>query len=117
MDREILHSYYIKINFSVTFINKIIIPVRMVRRALRSRSLRKIKVRTPGSRVAIHYRPRKPKIAHCSKCGAILKGVPRERPTKMANLAKTKKRPERPFAGTLCSNCVKILFKAKAKSL
>ena len=89
----------------------------MVRRALRSRSLRKVKVKTPGGRVVTHYRKKKPKIAHCFECGAILKGVPRERPTKMKNMAMTKKRPERPFGGVLCSKCMRSLYKIKAKSL
>lgn len=89
----------------------------MVRRSLRSRSFRRIKVKTPGGRVVIHYRRKKPKIAHCANCGAILKGVPRERPFKMQNMPKTKKRPERPFGGTLCSKCTRSLMKQKAKSL
>jgi large subunit ribosomal protein L34e len=89
----------------------------MVKRALRSRSLRHVRVRTPGSRVVIHHEKRKPKIAHCAKCGAILKGVPRARPFKMHNLPKTKKRPERPFGGMLCSACSRSIFKEKAKSL
>lgn len=81
----------------------------------KSRSLRRVYVKTPGSRVVVHYRKRKPKIAHCSSCGAILKGVPRERPYKMQNMPKTKKRPERPYAGVLCSKCMRKLFKEKAR--
>jgi large subunit ribosomal protein L34e len=89
----------------------------MVRRALRSRSLRRVKVKTPGSKVVTHFRKRKPQAAHCAGCSAVLKGVPRERPTKMQNMAKTKKRPERPFGGILCSSCSRSLIKQKAKSL
>jgi large subunit ribosomal protein L34e len=89
----------------------------MVRRSLRSRSLRKVKVRTPGSKVVVHFKKRKPKKAHCANCGDLLKGVPRERPYKMQNMAKTKKRPERPFGGMLCSKCSRSIFKQKAKSL
>lgn len=89
----------------------------MVRRALRSRSLRRVKVKTPGSRVAIHYENRKPKHAHCAKCGAILQGVPQARPVDMQNMAKSQKRPERPYGGVLCSSCSRLLFKEKAKSL
>jgi large subunit ribosomal protein L34e len=48
---------------------------------------------------------RKPSNAKCGVCGAILSGVPRERPYKMQKLPKTKKRPERPFGGVLCSAC------------
>ncbi len=101
----------------VTFINGVENLIRMVRRALRSNSLRKIKVKTPGGRVVTHYKKKKPKVAHCGSCGAILKGVPRERPVKMQNIAKTKKRPQRPFGGVLCTKCSRSLFKEKAKSL
>lgn len=101
----------------VSFINKTITLINMVRRALRSRSFRRISVRTPGSRVVIHFVKRKPKPAHCSKCGAVLKGITRERPYKAQNMAKTMKRPERPYAGILCSGCMRLFFKEKAKSL
>ena len=49
------------------------------------------------------------------KCKAILKGVPRERPYKMRTMAKTKKRPERPYGGVLCSKCMREIFKEKAR--
>ena len=89
----------------------------MVRRALRSRSLRRVKVKTPGSKVVTHFKKKKPKAAHCAGCGDVLKGVPRERPHKMHTMAKTKKRPERAFGGVLCSQCSREVFKQKAKSL
>ena len=89
----------------------------MVRRSLRSTSLRKVKVKTPGGNTVTHYRKRKPSKAKCAGCGQVLKGVPRERPYKMQNMAKTKKRPERKFGGVLCSRCSKELFKQEAKSL
>ena len=74
---------------------------------LRSRSLRKIFRRVPGGRTSIHYKKRKPKTAKCGNCGAILQGVPREFPFRMRSMAKTKKRPERPFGGVLCSRCMR----------
>ncbi|MBI2654657.1 50S ribosomal protein L34e [Candidatus Woesearchaeota archaeon] len=74
---------------------------------LRSRSLRKVYRKVSGGRVSIHYKKRKPKAAHCGNCGAVLKGVPRELPYKMRSMAKTKKRPERPFGGVLCSKCMR----------
>jgi len=81
----------------------------------RSRSLRRIHVKVTG-KTTIHYKYRKPKLGKCSKCGMKLKGVPRERPYKMQNMAKTKKRPERPYGGVLCSQCVKKMFIEKARS-
>jgi large subunit ribosomal protein L34e len=82
----------------------------------RSRSLRRVYVKTPGGKTTLHYRKRKPKVAHCSKCRAILKGVPRERPYKMVNMPKTAKRPERPYGGKLCSKCMREMFVKKARS-
>lgn len=86
----------------------------MTRRALRSRSLKRKKVRTT-SKVSVHYKKAKPSAAHCAKCGAVLKGVPRQR--KMSKIPKTLKRPERPFGGKLCSKCTRLLMKERAKSL
>ena len=75
---------------------------------LRSRSLRKIHRKVPGGRTNVHYKKRKPKSARCSNCGALLKGIPRELPFRMRSMAKTKKRPERPFGGVLCSKCMRL---------
>lgn len=74
---------------------------------LRSRSLRKVYRKVSGGRVSIHYKKRKPSAAKCGNCGAVLKGVPRELPYKMRSMAKTKKRPERPYGGVLCSKCMR----------
>ena len=79
----------------------------MVRPSQRSHSLRRVFRRTPGSKTVLHFRKRKPSKAKCGKCGKLLHGVPRERPFKMQNLAKTEKRPERPFGGVLCSACMR----------
>jgi large subunit ribosomal protein L34e len=87
----------------------------MVRRALRSRSYRRIKVRVAKSTVT-RYEKRKPKIAHCSSCGVALKGVPRERDYVMRNLPLTKKRPSRPFGGVLCSSCTRDKIKESARN-
>lgn len=76
----------------------------------RTRKLRRVYRRTPSGKTVIHFRKRKPQKAKCSKCGDILKGVPRERPYKMQRLAKTKKRPERPYGGVLCSRCMRRLL-------
>jgi large subunit ribosomal protein L34e len=73
----------------------------------KSRSLRRVFKRTPGGKTVVRFEKRKPKIAHCAACGAKLKGVPRERPYKMHNMPKTKKRPQRPYGGVLCSSCAR----------
>ena len=52
----------------------------MPRQRYRSRSLRRVYVRTPGGRTVIHYEKRKSLPAKCAICGAELQGVPRLRP-------------------------------------
>ena len=88
----------------------------MPQRYKRSRSLRKVKIRLPGGRTVIHYKREKPKAAHCARCNAVLKGVPRERPFKMRSLPRTKKRPERPYGGSLCSKCMRALIIEKFRA-
>ncbi len=85
----------------------------MVRPRLRTRSLKRKKVRTPGNRIVIHYERKKPKVAKCAVCGKPLLGVPRLNPSEMRKLPKTKKRPERPYGGNLCSECMRELFRKK----
>ncbi|HLC81660.1 MAG TPA: 50S ribosomal protein L34e [Candidatus Nanoarchaeia archaeon] len=79
----------------------------------KSRRFRKIFVRTPGSRVKVHYRERKPKRASCGSCGTQLAGVPRERPAIFKKLAKSSRRPERPYGGVLCSKCMRAQIRNK----
>jgi large subunit ribosomal protein L34e len=81
----------------------------------KSRTYRRVFVKTPGGRTVMHYRKRKPGKAKCGVCGAFLPGTLRERPFKMRNIAKTKKRPERPYGGYLCSKCMrkKIIEQAR----
>ena len=75
---------------------------------LKSRqSLRQVFVKVPGGKTVVHYKKKKPGKAHCSECGALLPGIPRELPTKMKNIPKTAKRPERPYGGVLCSKCTR----------
>ena len=79
----------------------------------KSRSLRRIYVKTPGGKTTVHYKEKKPKLGKCGKCGAKLKGVARI----TRNIPKSKKKPERPYGGNLCSRCMRALFVEKAKSL
>lgn len=82
----------------------------MPRPSRRSRTLRRIHVKTAkGSKLV--YAKRKPAKAHCAVCGQVLPGVASARPSQMAKLAKTEKRPERPYAGMLCSKCMRAKIK------
>ncbi len=77
----------------------------------KSRSLRRVFVRTPGKETKLHYRERKPKKKKCSECGKQLHGIPHLIQSKFRNLPKTKKRPQRPYGGVLCSSCMRKKIK------
>jgi large subunit ribosomal protein L34e len=87
----------------------------MVRGSRKSRSLRRVFVRTAKHTKLVHAK-RKPSKAHCANCGAVLHGVASQRPYKMSKLSKTEKRPDRPYAGMLCSRCMRVRIKASIKS-
>lgn len=73
-----------------------------------------VRVRTPGGKQKVVYKKKIPGKAHCAKCGSELKGVVRGRVYEVRRTAKTKKRPERPYGGVLCTKCTKALFIEKA---
>ena len=81
----------------------------------KSRSLRRVFRRTPGKRLALQYRPRKPGKAHCAKCGRELLGVPAKKRIALARVPKAKRRPERMFGGVLCSSCTRDYLKQQAR--
>ncbi len=82
----------------------------------RSRSYKRINKKTPGGQSVLRYKKKKPSKHVCAECGAILHGVPRGRPYEIGKLSKTKKRPNRPFGGNLCSKCARDYFKSEARS-
>ncbi|MBI3032435.1 50S ribosomal protein L34e [Candidatus Woesearchaeota archaeon] len=81
----------------------------------RSRTLRRVYIRTPGGRNIIHYRPRKPKLGTCPITGETLKGVPRANSCKMQNMPKSSKRPSRPFGGVLSSRAMRMALKQRVR--
>ncbi len=87
----------------------------MPRPAQRTDSFRKIRTRTPGGKTVIHYEKRKPGIARCAICGKPLRGVPRLRVPVLRRLSKTKKRPERPYGGYICHECLANLLRMKIR--
>ena len=87
----------------------------MPRGMFKSGRLRKIAVKTPGGKVKVHYRERKPSRAICGSCKKALAGVPRELASKMSNMPKTAKGPERPYGGVLCSKCMRLLMQKRAR--
>ena len=79
----------------------------MVKGMHKSRTFRRVQRKTPGSKSVLHHVLNKPSAAKCGTCSDVLKGVPRERPIKMQNMAKSSKRPERPYGGVLCTRCTR----------
>lgn len=73
--------------------------------------MRRVPKKLPGGRTALHYERKKPKHAHCAGCGGVLAGIPRALPYQIHKLPKTARRPERPFAGMLCSSCMRERIK------
>lgn len=73
----------------------------------KSRTYRRVKVRVPSGKSRLVYKKRKPSRAICTICKKPLHGVPRERPYKIKRLSKSKRRPERPYGGVLCSSCMR----------
>lgn len=71
----------------------------------KSRSMKLKFVRTPGGRTVVHYKKKKVSKSKCAECGTQLAGTVRERAMKLRKISKSKKRPERPFGGYLCSKC------------
>jgi large subunit ribosomal protein L34e len=74
----------------------------------KSRTLRRVFVKPPGGgKTRIHYRKRKINLKRCKECNKILPGIPKLIQSKFKKLPKTKKRPQRPYGGVLCSSCMR----------
>lgn len=87
----------------------------MVQPRFRSRTMRRVSVRTPGGKVALHHRKRKQSKLTCHNCGKILPGTKPFISKNKNNLSKSQKRPERPYGGVLCSGCMRKLMVKKAR--
>ncbi len=83
----------------------------MVEPSKRTRSTKKVKVRTPGGKTTTHYRGEKTKDATCGRCQKPLSGVATDTATKMKSMAKSSKVPARPYAGILCPQCLDTLIR------
>ena len=87
----------------------------MVDGRLKSRRLRRVSVTTPGGKTVKHYRQRKPSAVKCAIYGTPLAGVPKVRDSKMRNLPKSQRRPERPYGGVLSSKAMRDVIKDQAR--
>jgi large subunit ribosomal protein L34e len=66
----------------------------------RSSSAKRVSRRTPGGRVAAHYKRKIPGAARCGLCGATLNA---------------KRAASRKFGGCLCSGCSRSVLTAEAR--
>ncbi len=71
--------------------------------------------RTPKGGNVKHYVKEKPDPASCSRCTGKLQGVPRDIPSVIRAMTRSKRRVNRKFGGVLCGNCVKDFEKYKAR--
>jgi len=78
----------------------------MVQGKEKSRSKRRVFVKTPSGKIKRTQRIRKTSPIICGGCGKGLQGIPRLIPSKFRDLPKTKKRPSRPYSN-LCSPCMR----------
>jgi large subunit ribosomal protein L34e len=83
----------------------------MVSRSLRTRSRKKMKVRTPGGRTVTHFKSERAGRAQCGRCGVQLAGVATGSSTEMTGMASSLKAPDRPFGGALCPKCLESLIR------
>lgn len=87
----------------------------MTQSKTKSRTLRRVKTKTPTNRVVVHYVQKSPQKPKCSKCGVALQGMGKKTPIQVSKLPKSQRRAERPFGGNLCSKCSKATLKSKAR--
>lgn len=79
--------------------------------------MKKVKRRTPSGKINIHKKREKPALAKCANCKKPLQGVPKLVSSQMRKLAKTKRRPEKPYGGYLCTSCSRELFRERIRSM
>jgi large subunit ribosomal protein L34e len=69
------------------------------------------KVRTPGSRVVVHYVGKKPRGVHAPHdscdCGKRINGIPKLSSHRYHSLSRRQKTVSRAYGGVLCSGCVR----------
>lgn len=64
-------------------------------------------VKTPGGKLTLLYRTKRPAVPRCGDTGVALNGIPALRPHKYANLSKNKKRVNRAYGGSRSAGAVR----------
>ena len=76
---------------------------------------KRVQRRTPGGRTVTHYKKKRRGPALCAICGSELSGVPRVSQARLKRLPKSKRKPERPFGGALCTRCTRYILSLRAQ--
>ena len=79
----------------------------MVSGRLKSRSLRRVQVRTPSGETKTHYRQKQRAITKCSVTKKPLRGIPRKTQRKFKNLNLSQKRVSRAYGGNMSHTALK----------
>ena len=77
------------------------------------RTMKKMKKKTPGNRIVVRTKKKRPSYHHCSRCKAKLNRS-RMLPGEIKKVPKTKRRPER-LLPHLCSRCMRAELKARVR--
>lgn len=84
----------------------------MVAGSKKSGSARRVHKRTPGGKTVLTFKRKKLGQAKCQLTGAKLSGVPR---SKLTKIAKSSRRPTRPFGGVLSPSAMKRVLIARTR--
>ena len=85
----------------------------MVQRFLRTRSRKRVQKRA-SKETRLKFKSEKVSAAHCAVCSGLLAGVPKLEKAELKKLSKSKRRPEVPFGGHLCTSCRRTVFEEAA---
>jgi len=82
---------------------------------LRTRSSKRVDVKSPSSEKRFHYKMETTSTSSCSICGKPLGGIAHLTTVKKRKLNRSKRKIWRPYGGHLCHNCLKIALKQSAR--
>ena len=85
----------------------------MVRPGLKRK--KKVQRKIPSGKPVTRYRRGMHSKHKCGVCGGVLHGTPRGKPIQIKRLKKSRRSPERPYGGQLCSSCTRKVVAMKAK--
>ncbi|KAK8791882.1 hypothetical protein WA158_005259 [Blastocystis sp. Blastoise] len=77
------------------------------RHSYSTKSNRTVVVKTPGSRLTVHYLHKVPKAPVCGSCHRLLHGLPAMRNVESKNASRCHKTISRVYGGHLCAHCVR----------